>query len=243
MKSKGTLFENEVEDVFLKSLSKEVMPKTGPKVFGTHFHICSSASKKKYYQYYFELRDHFIFCRKEQTKKEIAFMDIKSAFVKVTSGTEIKGQIFFGLKFIKKKTYEELYHTDEEVVNQWFEYLKRYCILTKFRCYFESKQVIGKGNFAKVFLVERKKDKKEFAVKVFDKETIMKDELEKKCLLYEIKMIREMDHPRVLRLYELYEGTAYISFIYTYLYLCLFWVISMYLSLYVYNICYWYIWN
>lgn len=70
--------------------------------------------------------------------------------------------------------------------------------------------MIGKGNFAKVFLVERKKDRKEFAVKVFDKETIMKDELEKKCLLYEIKMMRNMDHPRVLKLHELYEGENYI---------------------------------
>lgn len=60
-------------------------------------------------------------------------------------------------------------------------------------------------------MVERKKDNKEFAVKVFDKETIMKDEMEKKCLLYEIKMMREMNHPRVLRLYEMYEGIIYNS--------------------------------
>ena len=133
MKSKGTLFEKEVEDVFLKSLSKEPTPKTGPKIFGTHFHICSSASKKNYYRYYFELRDHYVFCRKESKKREIAFMDVKNAFIKVTSGTLIKGKVYFGLKFIKKKTYEELYHSDEEVIQQWFEYLKNFCILTKFR--------------------------------------------------------------------------------------------------------------
>ena len=133
MKNKGTLFEDEVEDVFLKSLNKEKMPKTGDKTFGTHFYICSSASKKKYYQYFFELRDHYIFCRKEESKKEIAFMDIRHAFIKMTSGTEIEGKKFFGLKFIKKKTYEELYHTQEEVIQEWFEYLKKYCILTKFR--------------------------------------------------------------------------------------------------------------
>ena len=33
--------------------------------------------------------------------------------------------------------------------------------------------------------------------------------MEKKCLLYEIKMMREMNHPRVLRLYELYEGKSF----------------------------------
>lgn len=47
--------------------------------------------------------------------------------------------------------------------------------MTKFRCYFKTKKVIGKGNFAKVFLVERISDGKEFAVKVFNKKVIMSD--------------------------------------------------------------------
>ena len=38
----------------------------------------------------------------------------------------------------------------------------------------------------------------------------MSDPLEKKCLLYEIKIMKEMHHYRVLRLYELYEGENYI---------------------------------
>ena len=70
--------------------------------------------------------------------------------------------------------------------------------------------MIGKGNFAKVFLVERFSDQKEFAVKVFNKKEIMADELEKKCLLYEIKMMRMMNHYRVLRMFELYEGENFI---------------------------------
>jgi len=88
--------------------------------------------------------------------------------------------------------------------------LRQYCILTKFRCYFESLKVIGKGNFAKVFLVRRISDSREFAVKVFSKSVIMQDPLERKCLQYEIKMMRAMNHPRVLRLYELYEGENFI---------------------------------
>ena len=205
-KSKGTLFEKDIEDVFLKSVNKEPVPKTGPIVFANHFHICSSATKKNYYRYYFEMKDHYIFCKKDKSKSPIAFMDVRNSFMKITNSTKIEGKTYYGLKFIKKKTYEELYHKDEDVINMWFHYLKEHCILTKFRCYFESKSVLGKGNFAKVFLVERKKDLKEFAVKVFDKETIMKDELERKCLLYEIKMLRQMNHPRVLKMHELYEG-------------------------------------
>lgn len=133
MKSRGTLFENDLEDVFLKSVNKEKVPKTGPASLATQFYICSSASKKTYFKYYFELRDHFIFCRKERKLKDIAFMDVKHAFMKFTKNTNINGKPHYGIKFIKKKTYEELYHQDETVITQWFEELKKHCILTKFR--------------------------------------------------------------------------------------------------------------
>ena len=59
-------------------------------------------------------------------------------------------------------------------------------------------------------MVERKTNKEEFAAKIFDKNLIMSDPMEKKCLLYEISMLREMNHHRVCKLYELYEGENYI---------------------------------
>lgn len=41
-------------------------------------------------------------------------MDIKNAFMRLTKGTVIDGTEHFGIKFIKKKTYEELYCADEK---------------------------------------------------------------------------------------------------------------------------------
>lgn len=38
----------------------------------------------------------------------------------------------------------------------------------------------------------------------------MKNELEKKCLLYEIKMLRMVNHYRVMRMEEIYEGENYV---------------------------------
>lgn len=58
------------------------------------------------------MHDHYIFCKKGQDDGEIAFMDIKNAFMRVTKGTMIKGKEHFGIKFIKKKTYEELFSAD-----------------------------------------------------------------------------------------------------------------------------------
>ena len=62
----------------------------------------------------------------------------------------------------------------------------------------------------RIYLVERKTDKKQFAVKVFDKNVIMQNEEEIKCLLYELKMMRETNFYRVLRLIELYEGEDHL---------------------------------
>lgn len=137
-------------------------------------------------------------------------MDILNSFLKLTYETIIDGDKYYGLKLIKKKAYEELFVKDEGIARMWFAILKRQCVLTKFRLYYETIKVIGKGNFAKVFLVERKSDNKQFAVKVFQKNEIMKDDTERKCLLYEIKMMRAVNHYRVMRMEEIYEGENYI---------------------------------
>lgn len=69
---------------------------------------------------------------------------------------------------------------------------------------------LGKGNFAQVFLVRRKADKRQFAAKIFEKKNIMNDDLEKKCLRYELNLMRKIDHPKIMRTHEIYEGENYI---------------------------------
>ena len=44
----------------------------------------------------------------------MVYMDIKNSFIKQTSGTMINGKPHFGLKFIKKKIYEDIYTLDKE---------------------------------------------------------------------------------------------------------------------------------
>lgn len=54
--------------------------------------------------------------------------------------------------------------------------------MTKFKKYYSDIKVIGSGNFAKVYLVERKTTKERFAVKVFDKEIMEIDKVERECI-------------------------------------------------------------
>ncbi len=87
-----TLFEDTLDDVFLKSLQKEKRPVTKNKLISNYFYICSSPTDKRYFKYHFELNDNFIFCKKTKDEKEIAFMDIQNAFMKFTQGTVINGK-------------------------------------------------------------------------------------------------------------------------------------------------------
>lgn len=59
-------------------------------------------------------------------------------------------------------------------------------------------------------MVERKSDKSQYAVKIFDKNLILSDELERKCLIYELQMMRLCIHEQILSLREIYEGENYI---------------------------------
>ena len=205
-----TLFSEYIEDTFLELLKKKERPATKNKTLSDYFYICSTSNAENYFCYLWELHDHYIFCRKSPQDPEIAFMDIQFSFMKLTSDTKIKGEDYFGIKFSKKKTFEAIFHKDKAVIMKWFNHLKKYCILTKFKHDYETKSVLGKGNFAKVYCVSSKETNKEYAVKAFSKASIMPDSVEVKCLQYEIKMMKAMNHDRIVRLHELYEGENYI---------------------------------
>lgn len=209
---KKTLFEDQLDDVFLKPIKGSAQPlHMNAPILKEFFYISISGKQPEFIQYNFEMYEHILTCRKDVNSPEIAYMNIMNAFMKLSDTTvDIKGVPHYGIKFIKKRTYEEIFHADKKVILTWFEALKSYCVLTKFRNYFESIKVLGQGAFAKVFLVKRLSDKQDFAVKVFNKAAIMEDPAEMKCLIYEIKIMRMMNHYRVLKMYEVYEGENFI---------------------------------
>lgn len=201
-----TLFEDQIDDEFLKVFDPANPPQLGSKQLEGHFHICAPGEPPQFYLYYFELYDHFIICRKDKGREEVAYMDMLNAIMRRSGPRTINGVAVHGLKFIKKRTYEELFSPSATQIEVWHQALKRCCLLTKFRLHFDSLRVLGRGNFAKVFLVRRRTDGREFAVKAFSKSAVMADPLEVKCLQYEVKMMRLASHERVMRLEELYEG-------------------------------------
>jgi len=206
-----TLFDDEISEEFLSSLKNRAKPVYSRNHAGGYFLInVSDLANPKYKLFFCELNDNFVFLRENEASEHVAVMDVLNAFIRVTNSTLIRGERYYGLKFIKRQNFEEMFTQDENLVLEWHEHLKRYCRQIKFRNYFREVSLLGSGSFAKVFLVERKADKQQFAVKIFEKEPFLKEEFERKCLMYEIKMMRTVNHPKVIKLFEIFEGEQFL---------------------------------
>jgi len=62
---------------------------------------------------------------------------------------------------------------------------------------------IGRGGFSVVYHAERKKGGEEFAVKKIEKKKVEGDDI--KLLRREIQIMKKLDHPNILKLFEVYE--------------------------------------
>ncbi len=66
--------------------------------------------------------------------------------------------------------------------------------------------MIGKGSFARVYLVEDKETKAKFAVKAFSKEYLLSQSKGKESLLNEVELMQVMKNPYVMNLEEVHES-------------------------------------
>ena len=139
-------------------------------------------------------------------------MNIENTFIK-KGLVQRKERNFYYIKFLKKKSYEEIFQLNEEIILKWFNILKKFCILTKFGKNYKSVQLLGRGNSALVYEVVNLSSKKKFATKVFKKKNFIDNEKEKKSLLNEIKIMRIVDNAKILKLIETYEGENHIYFV------------------------------
>ena len=207
------IFLDEMEDVFFKSWPKEGLPKLRSKILGNSFFVQITGKQTRSVFYYFELHGRYIVCKEAENGRELAYMDIKYAFLKMVEPIKIQGQTCYGLKFVKRRTYEQLFTPNKDTFEAWCSALKNFCILSKFRVAFESIEVVAQNNLAQVLRVRRQIDGREFAVKVFPKTHALADPFEKKCLLAEVKVLRKVSHYRLLKLHEVYEGENFVYFL------------------------------
>lgn len=139
-----------------------------------YFTLYTTKEKSSGFKVYCELWDNIIIIKESPIKKAIGFMDVSYSRLKLTITAEEKK-----LRMIKNKKYEELWSDEEAVLVKWYDALASCCVYSNFRADYDIHNMLGKGNFAKVYLVEDRTTKKQFAAKIFDKNPIKDDEFEK----------------------------------------------------------------
>lgn len=77
--------------------------------------------------------------------------------------------------------------------------------------------MLGKGNFAKVHLGQRKSDNESFAIKTIAKTKIFENPRNIQSLYKEINVLRKINHRNVIELFEVYENEMYIHLVIEYL--------------------------
>lgn len=96
------------------------------------------------------------------------------------------------------------------------KHLEKFCIKSNLLRHYRVEKPLGKGGFATVYLMQRKSDHKEFAVKLIKKHTINKPK-ELRYLLSEIDILRIADHPNIVKTYEVHELDKYVAIVQEYL--------------------------
>lgn len=84
---------------------------------------------------------------------------------------------------------------------QWRAYLEKVFIQSDFHEKFTAIKMIGKGSFARVYLVEDKQSLQKFAVKAFSKEYLLSQAKGKESLLNEIKIMQDLDNEFIMKMH------------------------------------------
>ena len=138
------------------------------------FRLYTTKDKTSEIKVFCELWEHVILIKEGPDKRTMGFMDISYSRLKLSLAPEDRK-----LRLIKNKKYEELWSDDEKILNKWYDRLSKQCIYSNFRADYDIHSLLGKGNFAKVYLVEDKTTRKKLSAKIFDKVLIKEDEFEK----------------------------------------------------------------
>ena len=106
-------------------------------------------------------------------------------------------------KITKKEASTPLVASQEKMKISFSSFVKeRY---TKFSNDYLKESKLGSGNFGEVIKVTQKSTSMKRAVKIIDKSKINKKDHE--ALLREIEVLKNMDHPNIVKIYEFYQDS------------------------------------
>ncbi|CAD8090260.1 unnamed protein product [Paramecium sonneborni] len=95
----------------------------------------------------------------------------------------------------------------------WFDNLRNKLNMLDYWVNYDISKLIGKGTFASVYEAKSKFDNQMYAAKAFYKKTLFQDPKGKEQVENEIRIMRQLNHPNLINLHEVYENKAQIYLI------------------------------
>ena len=95
---------------------------------------------------------------------------------------------------------------------KWVDALKSQVVQLNIMSEFIKGPIVGKGNFAEVHKMTRISTQSNYALKSYIKNKLG-SRREITNLLQEIEVLRAVDHPNIIKLYEVYESTKLIHMV------------------------------
>jgi serine/threonine protein kinase len=112
----------------------------------------------------------------------------------------------FCVRFIRNMKYCDFWINDEKLFKEWKLHLSKVFIQSDFHLKFNAIKMIGKGSFARVYLVEDKETNLKFAVKAFSKEYLLSQSKGKESLMNEVEIMQVLKNPYIMNLQEIHES-------------------------------------
>ena len=203
-----SFFDNNEANFFLwKKPSGKVEISQSDIVFQSPLFKISKKTKEFKERYFVLTADHFFYLKSEVQPKILGIMN--TSWVRcdyITTKGDKPGETNYCIRFIRNMKYTDLWTTDEAHFKDWRQQLNKVFLQCDFHSKFNTIKMIGKGSFARVYLVENKETKERLAVKAFSKEYLLSQPKGKDSLINEIEIMQKLKHSYIMNLEEIHES-------------------------------------
>lgn len=165
------------------------------------------ANRKPKLRYFVLTAENLFYLESEQRPRLIVVMP--TAFVRVDYLVQKNFEqkdTGYCFRFIRNMRFCDLYAEDETAFREWKVQLGKVFIQVDFHTKFNTIKMIGKGSFARVYLVEDKETRNRYAVKAFSKEYLLSQAKGRESLINEIGIMQRLHHPYIMNLEEVHES-------------------------------------
>lgn len=115
------------------------------------------------------------------------------------------GKPMYGLKLFSSRDQTKLISNSLEAVFEWHRHLASQMVNMDFFSRFDMRELIGEGGFSQVYKVVERKTGKAFAAKIIKHKMIFSDRRGVLLMKQEIEIMRQLNHPNIVKLCEVHE--------------------------------------